>query len=196
MINECKLVGCTNFPASGFEACSKTHGKILINIRNCHGKIEFYERNQPYYELTNFYENFRNSNLKAISYKGNNFRTSEHAFQHEKFNYNSSQAHVVCQEILKVQTPRQAFELAQKNRNLIVANWHNDKDEVMYEIVKIKFSQSSRHLRNVLLKTDNAKLVEASPVDDYWGFGANGQGQNKLGLILMRVREEMKLNLY
>ncbi|MBA3602117.1 MAG: NADAR family protein [Parachlamydiaceae bacterium] len=196
MINECKLVGCSNFPASGFEACNRTHGAILDKVRNTQGKIEFYGKQQPYYELTNFYENKRNSNLKMIHYKGNNFKTSEHAFQFEKFNYGSQQAQQVGLQILSAQTPREAFDIAQKNAHLIRINWQEEKDSVMYEIVKSKFSQSSRHLRNVILKTDNAILVEASPLDSYWGYGVNGQGENKLGRILMRVREEMKLNLY
>ncbi len=196
MISECKLVGCSNLPTSGFEACNRTHGAVLDKVRNTQGKIEFYGKHQSYYELTNFYENNRGSHLRLIVYKGNNFRTSEHAFQFEKFNYTSQQAQNVGQQILNAHTPREAFDVAQKNAHLIKRNWHEEKDSVMYEIVKSKFSQSSRHLRNVLLKTNNAVLVEASPLDSYWGYGANGQGENKLGRILMRVREEMKLNLY
>jgi hypothetical protein len=34
--------------------------------------------------------------------------------------------------------------------------------------------------------------VENSPTDDYWGCGAHGGGRNKLGKILMSVRDELR----
>jgi predicted NAD-dependent protein-ADP-ribosyltransferase YbiA (DUF1768 family) len=35
-------------------------------------------------------------------------------------------------------------------------------------------------------------IVENSPFDDYWGCGKDGSGQNKLGQILMEVRELLR----
>jgi predicted NAD-dependent protein-ADP-ribosyltransferase YbiA (DUF1768 family) len=36
--------------------------------------------------------------------------------------------------------------------------------------------------------------VENSPIDYYWGCGADGSGKNNLGLILMEVREILRQN--
>lgn len=43
-------------------------------------------------------------------------------------------------------------------------------------------------IRKVLLDTGTEELVENAPGDVYWGCGADGSGQNKLGRILMATR--------
>jgi predicted NAD-dependent protein-ADP-ribosyltransferase YbiA (DUF1768 family) len=40
-----------------------------------------------------------------------------------------------------------------------------------------------------VLSTGIDRIVENAPRDYYWGCGADGSGQNKLGLILMEVRD-------
>ena len=61
----------------------------------------------------------------------------------------------------------------------------------MYQINKAKFTQNQK-LKQLLLNTENKILREASPYDSYWGIGPDGKGKNKLGEILMRIREELK----
>jgi predicted NAD-dependent protein-ADP-ribosyltransferase YbiA (DUF1768 family) len=39
-----------------------------------------------------------------------------------------------------------------------------------------------------LLKTFPAKLVERTNSDSFWGDGKNRQGENKLGIALMKLR--------
>jgi predicted NAD-dependent protein-ADP-ribosyltransferase YbiA (DUF1768 family) len=43
--------------------------------------------------------------------------------------------------------------------------------------------------REMLLSKANEEIVENSPVDYYWGCGADGSAKNMLGIILMEVRE-------
>ena len=40
--------------------------------------------------------------------------------------------------------------------------------------------------------TGDAKLVERTANDSYWGDGGDGSGTNRLGQILMLVREELR----
>jgi ribA/ribD-fused uncharacterized protein len=47
-------------------------------------------------------------------------------------------------------------------------------------------------MRAVLLGTGDAKLVEHTERDAYWGDGGDGSGQNRLGQILMQVRDELR----
>nr|WP_274541155.1 NADAR domain-containing protein [Escherichia sp. MOD1-EC7003] len=56
-----------------------------------------------------------------------------------------------------------------------------------------KRSASGRHveLRALLLATASAKLVEHTENDAYWGDGGNGQGKNRLGYLLMELREQL-----
>lgn len=60
----------------------------------------------------------------------------------------------------------------------------------MYDIVRAKFTQNEE-IQSVLLSTAGCKLVEHTANDSYWGDGGDGRGKNKLGLTLMRVRDEM-----
>lgn len=61
----------------------------------------------------------------------------------------------------------------------------------MYEIVKAKFTQNE-DLKQRLLETGDMYLEEGNTWGDRtWGT-INGKGQNRLGKILMKVREELK----
>jgi ribA/ribD-fused uncharacterized protein len=51
-------------------------------------------------------------------------------------------------------------------------------------------------LRNALINTGGKLLVEASPYDYYWGCGASGTWQNKLGKLLMALRSELIKRVY
>lgn len=70
-------------------------------------------------------------------------------------------------------------------------DWEEVKNDVMYELVKNKFAHPDLHRR--LLETGDAYLVEGNTWGDkYWGVDAqSGEGENHLGLILMRVRGEL-----
>lgn len=70
-------------------------------------------------------------------------------------------------------------------------DWDEIKVEVMYEIVKAKFHYNP-DLREMLLATEDAELIEGNWWGDtFWGV-CKGQGLNNLGKILMRVRDEYK----
>ena len=53
-----------------------------------------------------------------------------------------------------------------------------------------KFTQHD-DLQVLLLSTGDAKLVEHTTNDSYWGDGGDGSGKNMLGRILMEVRENL-----
>ena len=42
------------------------------------------------------------------------------------------------------------------------------------------------------MNTGDRKLVEHSPYDSYWGDGPDGNGQNRLGELLMRLRSALR----
>ena len=64
---------------------------------------------------------------------------------------------------------------------------------IMEEIVRAKFTQNE-DLKALLLATGDAYLEEDNTWHDtYWGVDARtGKGQNHLGRILMKVREELQ----
>ena len=72
-------------------------------------------------------------------------------------------------------------------------DWNDVRDQIMYEIVLEKFRQNP-DLKAKLLATGDAHLEEGNSWNDrYWGVSpvGSGNGENKLGQILMRVRQEL-----
>jgi len=62
------------------------------------------------------------------------------------------------------------------------------------EILRLVLAKFTQHpeLRELLLATGDAALVEHTENDAYWGDGGDGSGKNRLGEIPMRVREELR----
>lgn len=74
-------------------------------------------------------------------------------------------------------------------------DWESVKFSIMKDLVKAKFTQNP-DLAEKLLATDNAHLEEGNTWGDrIWGT-VNGTGANKLGIILMQVRDELNLSQY
>lgn len=71
------------------------------------------------------------------------------------------------------------------------SDWDQVKRQVMKECCMAKFLQHPE-LRKQLMETGDEELIEDSPVDWYWGCGADGTGQNVLGQVLMEIRAELK----
>lgn len=132
-----------------------------------------------YYYLSNFIES-------PIEYEGLTYRNGESAFQAMKVTDMSKR---------KQFTDLPPNKAKSKGRNVpLRKDWEQVKDQYMYEIVKAKFTQNE-DLKQKLLMTGNALLIEGNTWGDtYWGV-CNGRGQNKLGKILTRVRNELKREL-
>lgn len=72
-------------------------------------------------------------------------------------------------------------------------DWEQMKDGIMECVVRAKFFQIES-LAQKLVATENAELVEGNTWGDtYWGVDLRTmKGQNKLGKILMKIRNELK----
>jgi ribA/ribD-fused uncharacterized protein len=67
-------------------------------------------------------------------------------------------------------------------------DWEEVKDRYMCKVLNAKFRNDL--MLEYLLSTEERKLVHFAPWDSYWGTGRDGKGQNKLGLMLMEIRDE------
>jgi len=111
------------------------------------------------------------------------YPTVEHAYQASKCLY-LGDAHT----IIRARTPGEAKRLGRRVK--MVANWDNIKDHYMLGFVRAKFVQNP-DLAAKLIATGDEELVEGNTWGDtYWGV-CRGVGQNKLGKILMQVRQEL-----
>ena len=70
-------------------------------------------------------------------------------------------------------------------------DWEEVKIDIMYELLKQKFGEQNLTLRDKLLSTGTQELIEGNHWGDtFWGV-CRGVGQNNLGELLMKVRDEL-----
>ena len=141
--------------------------------------IKFYSQHGNYGEFSNFYP-------AVVKLKGQVWATSEHYFQAQKFAGTKYET-----QIRKAKGPGQAAKEGRDRSKPLRRDWESVKDSIMYDCVLDKFSRHPR-LKELLLSTGYAKLIEHTSNDSYWGDGGNGSGKNMLGIILMRVRKVLQ----
>jgi ribA/ribD-fused uncharacterized protein len=140
--------------------------------------IYFFRKNQPFSELSNFAP-------FGFEEGGLHWPTVEHYFQAQKFRDPKHQ-----ERIRLAHSPMEAKTLGQTRQVPIREDWESVKESVMKHAVRLKFQNAQ--LKSLLLSTRNRPLVEDSPYDRYWGAGRDRKGKNRLGLILMEVRDEIR----
>ncbi|GAB3522673.1 GTP cyclohydrolase II [Photobacterium alginatilyticum] len=139
-------------------------------------EIQFYEPTESHGFLSNFASS-------PITLSDIVWPTSEHYYQAQKFVEPEIQ-----QQILKAETPDQAFSLSRQYADKVKEDWMDVRTAVMRFIVFEKFRQNPR-LAHLLVSTGDSVIKEHSHKDDFWGDGGDGSGRNELGKILMDVRE-------
>ncbi len=84
-----------------------------------------------------------------------------------------------------------AARMGRDRKRKLRRDWESAKVNVMREAVLAKFTQHDE-LQKLLLATGDAKIIEHTANDDYWGDGGDGKGRNMLGQILMDVRNQLR----
>ena len=130
---------------------------------------------------------FSNFSPHGFELGGSYWKTSEHYFQAQKF---AGQAEHV-EAVRKASTPKRAAQIGRDRARPLRSNWENIKDDVMFRAVLAKF-RTHTDIQQILLDTGDAQIVENAPSDYYWGCGKDGSGKNRLGEILMRVRDQLQ----
>lgn len=140
--------------------------------------IKFYE--DKYYMLSNL-------SAHAVKFEGRLFPTSEHAYQASKFIDDK-----VVEEIRRAKSPLEAKVVAKSKLGTSAENpnWQSDKLLTMEKILKAKLDQHLE-VKNAVISTGNAEIVEDSPVDSFWGCGKDGKGESHLGKLWMKIRKEL-----
>lgn len=142
-----------------------------------------------FYKVPDPYGCFSNFSLHSIDLQGQTWPTSEHYYQAQK--YNSTPHQALCDQIRQAPTPEAAAALGRNPSYTVQPNWDIIKPEIMYLAVRTKFLVHPG-IQAELLATGDELIVENSPLDTYWGCGADGKGHNQLGKTLMQVRQEIR----
>jgi N-glycosidase YbiA len=160
--------------------------------------LYFYKRTDPYYEFANTCAKFPIktavvSRSRPWFPQGRKIKwaSTEHYFQAHKA---ANPFAFYTNTLEKLQPGRQVQVAGQKAPGYDQNLWDAQgmKYAVMHVAVLDKFRQHP-NLKKLLLGTGNAIIVEdAGQNDALWGAGANYNGDNHLGRILMWVRKELR----
>ena len=135
-------------------------------------------------------------------------------FNHEGTTYNCSEQFMMQQkalrfgdteiayEVMAAMTPGVQKALGRQVRGFDVSTWQAEAIDIMVPALVSKFTATPR-LKQLILDSGDATLVEASPYDTVWGVGlsadderildeAQWRGKNFLGIALMRARDIIK----
>lgn len=150
-----------------------------IHLNNEKDKIvEFYDSSEAYGCLSNFHDT-------EVKIDGCVWRTAEHYYQAEKF-LNEK----IKRSVRNAPNAKEAAKLGRNEKDLIRSDWDFVKVVKMYNVVKSKIVQTSL-VYVTLLSTGHKSIVENSPMDEFWGIGKSGKGENVLGRIYMSIRNEI-----
>lgn len=124
-----------------------------------------------------------NFHIAPIAYRGLRFRTTEHAYMSMKVD-----SFDWWVKLSLIETPKEARAIGQTCK--LRDDWELVKVKFMYEVNFCKYTQHE-DLRKLLIKTRDMELIENNWWGDiFWGCYGPG-GQNQLGKVLMKIREEI-----
>lgn len=139
--------------------------------------------------ISSFRDSYRflsNFELCPVQYDELWFPSTEHAYQAAKAKSHSLRMYFTNESL----TPGGAKRAGQKLD--LREDWEQIKLGVMEDLLRQKFSSGSDLARKLLL-TGDEELVEGNTWGDtYWGVDSVKGGQNNLGKLLMKIREELR----
>jgi len=139
---------------------------------------------KPITKFSGQYEYLSNFYACQVMYEGVMYPSSEHAFQAAK-----TLDRVARRDLAKIDTAGKAKKAGRSLQ--LRKDWLEVRVQVMLDILRDKFTRNVA-LGRWLLGTGSADLVEGNTWGDtFWGV-YNGQGENKLGQALVRVRAELR----
>lgn len=137
-----------------------------------------------YYEQ--WFDIFNNFSAYAVEMDGVIYPTAEHAYQAAKCTDPNGK-----KKIAAARSPLESKELSNVTYSQAKdPDWDIKKLEVMEAIYRAKLSQHPA-VKEALLRSGDEEIVEDSPVDYFWGCGADGSGQNHSGKLWMKLRSEL-----
>ncbi|GLX69348.1 NADAR family protein [Paenibacillus glycanilyticus] len=141
--------------------------------------INFYETDKPYGCFSNFSKH-------QITLQNKEWPTTEHYFQAQKF-----VGTIHEDEIRLASTPMDAARLGRDRNKPLRKDWEECKVSIMREALLAKIEQHP-NVKSILLSTGDCVIFEHTINDSFWGDGGNGQGENRLGSLLMNIRDSME----
>ena len=140
--------------------------------------IGFYPR--EFYPLDNF------SSFK-VEWNGYLYASLEEAFQSRLFLPDYPE---IADKIKHSHSAHEAQKIMFLNIDKVKYS-QEEQTVIMEELLRLKIEQNP-YVKKKLLETKDYLIVEDSPKDSFWGWGPNRDGNNQLGKLWMKLRDEYR----
>lgn len=140
--------------------------------------IGFYPR--EFYALDNF------SSFK-VCVDGYLYSSLEEAFQSSLFLPKYKE---ISEEIKNSYSAHEAQKIMLRNIDKVIYSLE-EQVMIMEKLLRLKIEQNP-YVKKKLLETKDYIIVEDSPKDSFWGIGFDRKGNNQLGKLWMKLRDELK----
>ena len=137
-------------------------------------------------KISGFFGEYRflsNFHICNVEVDGILYGSSEAAYMAQK-----TDDHDIKMKFASITVPREAKKLGRKID--LIPNWDSKKLQAMLKVNYAKYTQNPE-LRKLLIETGDKILIEENYWNDvYWGV-CSGKGENMLGKVLMKIRDEI-----
>lgn len=140
--------------------------------------IGFYPR--EFYPLDNF------SSFK-VEVDGYLYSSLEEAFQSLLFLPDHPE---ISEKIKNSHSAHEAQKIMFENIDKVLYS-NEEQLIIMEKLLRLKLEQNP-YVKKKLLETKDYIIVEDSPKDSFWGWGLDRDGENRLGKLWMKLRDELK----
>jgi ribA/ribD-fused uncharacterized protein len=143
--------------------------------------------NQPVNIVEDIYAYLSPFSAHQINIWGETFATVEHAYQAHRFKDSPER-----EAVKNAKSPLQAWLKAQefkKNPEVFIDRSRVELAEIVEELFKVKHAQHEE-IRKILEMTKGRGILKIFGKDSYWGTGEDGTGENMMGKIWMKIRDE------
>ncbi len=120
-----------------------------------------------------------------LEYNGITYKTTEHFYQSMKSNDINENRKIAAHPLKGLKAYCRTIP--------VVSGWDDTRLIVMAYAIRYKFSEKNPRLRSMLVNTGDTEIIEGNRWNDkFWGVCLKtGEGENNLGKIIMKVREEI-----
>lgn len=143
--------------------------------------------NQPVNMVEDIYSYLSPFSAHQIEIWGETFATVEHAYQAKRFKASPER-----DSVKNSKSPLQAWIKAQEhkaNTEIFINMSREDLCKIVEELFRAKFNQHEE-IRKILTMTKGRGILKVFGKDNYWGTGEDSTGENMMGKIWMKIRDE------
>ncbi|KAG6902216.1 hypothetical protein C0995_003048 [Termitomyces sp. Mi166 len=141
------------------------------------------------FDVNSEYSYFLMHSPHPVIYEDETYPTAAHLLEALKFLPHHPE---IAKRIRLTKEHRDVQAISAENAALVDPAFTAAVVESIHKVVSLKFRQHADLRYNLCDLDDDTQIIYNDPLDSFWGIGFDGNGMNKLGMVLQRVMKELK----